>query len=350
MMVMENWDSETIKNFRKDLLTWYDQEGRSYLPWRENTDPYRVLVSELMLQQTRVDTVITYFNRFMNELPTVQDLAEAPEDQVLKLWEGLGYYSRARNLHKAAKVVAFDLKGAWPESYDDLLSLPGVGPYTAAAVASIAFNQVVPAIDGNFFRVFSRLLKIDDDIAKPKTRRVFYDAVAPIVDPKRPGDFNQAIMDLGTSYMKTNDPDTLHSPVVKYNAAFRDGVEDEYPVKTKKKKPIVQRYQALVLYNESGDLLYEQRPESGLLAGFWTLPLRPITTIEELTGEQMTIKPVTHIFSHRKWEIWPVRIKGPVKLEENQRFLTDNEQETLALPKVQHKLLKVLKEQQHVSE
>ncbi|CAK1244743.1 Adenine-specific DNA glycosylase [Fructobacillus fructosus] len=346
---MENWNQETIENFRKDLLAWYDQEGRAHLPWRENTAPYRVLVSELMLQQTRVDTVITYFNRFMTALPTVQDLANAPEEQVLKLWEGLGYYSRARNLHQAAKVVAFDLRGAWPESYDDLLSLPGVGPYTAAAVASIAFNQAVPAIDGNFFRVFSRLLKIDDDIAKPKTRRVFYDAVAPIVDPKRPGDFNQAIMDLGTSYMKTNDPDTLHSPVVKYNAAFRDGVEDQYPVKTKKKKPILQRFQALVLYNEKGDLLYEQRPDSGLLAGFWTLPLRPIDSIEDLQGEQLTIKAVTHVFSHRKWEVWPVKVEQVEKLTHNQRFLSPAEQEAMALPKLQHKLLKNLKEQHDVS-
>lgn len=342
---MENWNQQTIEDFRHDLLTWYDREGRAHLPWRLNQDPYRILVSELMLQQTRVDTVITYFNRFMDALPTVQDLADAPEEQVLKLWEGLGYYSRAKNLQKAAKVVAFDLKGNWPESYDDLLSLPGVGPYTAAAVASIAFGEVVPAIDGNFFRVFSRLLKIDDDIAKPKTRRVFYDIVEPIVDPERPGDFNQAIMDLGTSYMKTKDPDTLHSPVKKYNAAYRDGVEEQYPVKTKKKKPVLQRYQALVVENEAGDLLYEQRPESGLLSGFWTFPLRTVDSVEELEGEQLTIKPVVHVFSHRKWEIWPVRVKAPKSLEENQAFLSTEKQNELALPKVQHKLLQAIKEQ-----
>ncbi|MBS9335336.1 A/G-specific adenine glycosylase [Fructobacillus sp. M1-13] len=341
---MEDWNQQTIESFRRDLLTWYDQEGRQHLPWRKNQDPYRVLVSELMLQQTRVDTVITYFNRFMDALPTVLDLAKAPEEQVLKLWEGLGYYSRARNLQKAAQVVAFELKGKWPESYDDLLTLPGVGPYTAAAVASIAFGEVVPAIDGNFFRVFSRLLKIDDDIAKPKTRRVFYDAVAPIVDPKRPGDFNQAIMDLGTSYMKTKDPDTLHSPVLKYNAAYRDGVEEEYPVKSKKKKPVSQMYEALVVYNENGDLLYEQRPDSGLLAGFWTLPLRPIDSVEQLDGEQLTIKPVSHIFSHRKWSIWPVSVETPDELAKNQRFFTEEEQQALALPKVQHKILQALKE------
>lgn len=214
----------------------------------------------------------------------------------LKALGGLGYYSRARNLHKAAKYVTNDLQGHWPESYDDLQSLPGVGPYTAAAIASIAFGQVVPAIDGNFFRVFSRLLKIDDDIAQPKSRKVFYQAIEPIVDPDRPGDFNQAIMDLGTTYMKTDNPDTVHSPVKKYNAAYRDGVEDQYPVKTKKKKPVRQLYQAQVTRDSQGRLLYEKRPDTGLLAGFWTFPLKAVQSIEDLQGEQLTVKPVVHIF------------------------------------------------------
>lgn len=348
---MENWNQTTINAFRKDLLAWYDQEGRAALPWRQNTDPYRILVSELMLQQTRVDTVITYFNRFMETLPTVADLAAADEDLVLKLWEGLGYYSRARNLHKAAMYVVNDLQGHWPESYDDLQDLPGVGPYTAAAIASIAFGQVVPAIDGNFFRVFSRLLKIDDDIAQPKTRKVFYQAIEPIVDPERPGDFNQAIMDLGTTYMKTDNPDTLHSPVKKYNAAFRDGVEDQYPVKTKKKKPVRQIYQAQVAYDEQGWLLYEQRPKTGLLANFWTLPLKQVESIEELAGKQLTLKPVVHVFSHRRWEIWLVDlpVKNQQNLPTNMAFLSPAEQKGLALPKVQHKLLDQLKEVDDVS-
>ncbi|GAO99875.1 A/G-specific adenine glycosylase [Fructobacillus ficulneus] len=349
---MENWNSKTIAAFRRDLLAWYDQEGRSTLPWRQDTDPYRVLVSELMLQQTRVDTVITYFNRFMAALPTVDDLAAAPEDQVLKLWEGLGYYSRAKNLQRAAKYVVNDLDGVWPQTYEGLQDLPGVGPYTAAAIASIAFNQVVPAVDGNFFRVFSRLLKINDDIAQPKTRKVFYEAIAPIVDPDRPGDFNQAIMDLGTTYMKAKNPDTLNSPVKAYNAAFRDGVEDQYPVKTKKKKPVRQVYQAQVTYDDQGRLLYEQRPETGLLAGFWTLPLKQVDSIENLEGQQLTIKPVVHIFSHRRWEIWLVALDNDktADLAANQAWLSVADQEALALPKVQHKLLARLKEMDDVSQ
>ncbi|MDF7637434.1 A/G-specific adenine glycosylase [Leuconostocaceae bacterium ESL0958] len=341
---MEEWNQATIAAFRQDLLSWYDQEGRSELPWRRDTDPYRVLVSELMLQQTRVETVKDYFVRFMTALPTVQDLAAAPEDQVLKLWEGLGYYSRARNLHKAAKVVVDELDGHWPASYDDLLTLPGVGPYTAAAIASISFGEVVPAIDGNFFRVFSRLLKIDADIAQPKTRKIFYQAIAPIVDPERPGDFNQAIMDLGSTYMKADQPDSAHSPVKAYNAAYRDGVEDAYPVKSKKKKPVRQVYQAQVAYDEQGRLLYEQRPAQGLLANFWTLPLRPVDSVEALAGQQLTTKPVTHVFTHRKWEIWLVALPATEPLAANQAFLSPAEQAALSLPTLQHKLLKKIDE------
>ncbi len=235
---MEFWSEETIENFRRTLLDWYDREGRATLPWRVDHDPYRVMVSEIMLQQTQVDTVLPYYERFMQALPTVQDLARAPEAQVLKLWEGLGYYSRVRNLQKAARFVVDDLHGHWPESADDLQVLPGVGPYTSAAIASISFGEVVPAVDGNAYRVFSRLLKIDADIAQPKSRKIFYDAILPIVDPDRPGDFNQAIMDLGSSYMTAKNPNSADSPVRAFNAAYRDGVEMAYPVKTKSRSQL----------------------------------------------------------------------------------------------------------------
>ncbi|MFK8246076.1 A/G-specific adenine glycosylase [Leuconostoc mesenteroides] len=337
---METWNEQTIKEFRKTLLNWYDKEGRVHLPWRVNHDLYRVLVSEIMLQQTRVDTVIPYFDRFMTSLPTVGDLATAPEDVVLKLWEGLGYYSRARNLQKAAQFVVNELHGQWPESSDDLQSLPGVGPYTAAAIASISFNEVVPAVDGNQYRVFSRLLKIDADIADTKSRKIFYDIIAPIVDPERPGDFNQAIMDLGSSYMTTKNPDSLYSPVREFNAAFRDGVEDQYPVKTKKQRPVKQLFMASV-FEKDGKLLFEKRPDSGLLAGFWTFPLTQIESIESITGQQLNIKPVTHIFTHRRWEIWLVK-QETAMLNDNQQYFSSDEWSALSLPKVQHKLLEKL--------
>ena len=315
---MEFWSEETIENFRRTLLDWYDREGRATLPWRVDHDPYRVMVSEIMLQQTQVDTVLPYYERFMQALPTVQDLARAPEAQVLKLWEGLGYYSRARNLQKAARFVVDDLHGHWPESADDLQVLPGVGPYTSAAIASISFGEVVPAVDGNAYRVFSRLLKIDADIAQPKSRKIFYDAILPIVDPDRPGDFNQAIMDLGSSYMTAKNPNSEDSPVRAFNAAYRDGVEMAYPVKTKKQKPVKQLYMATVS-EKDGRLLFEKRPDTGLLSGFWTFPLEEIQSIEQIVGEQLHIKPIVHVFTHRRWEIWLV--KRDLPLTDNRQYL-----------------------------
>lgn len=338
---MEFWSEETIENFRRTLLDWYDREGRATLPWRVDHDPYRVMVSEIMLQQTQVDTVLPYYERFMQALPTVQDLARAPEAQVLKLWEGLGYYSRARNLQKAARFVVDDLHGHWPESADDLQVLPGVGPYTSAAIASISFGEVVPAVDGNAYRVFSRLLKIDADIAQPKSRKVFYDAILPIVDPDRPGDFNQAIMDLGSSYMTAKNPNSADSPVRAFNAAYRDGVEMAYPVKTKKQKPVKQLYMATVS-EKDGRLLFEKRPDTGLLSGFWTFPLEEIQNIEQIVGEQLHIKPIVHVFTHRRWEIWLV--KRDLPLTDNRQYLAPDQWQHLSLPTVQHKLLNALEE------
>lgn len=338
---MEFWSEETIENFRRTLLDWYDREGRATLPWRVDHDPYRVMVSEIMLQQTQVDTVLPYYERFMQALPTVQDLARAPEAQVLKLWEGLGYYSRARNLQKAARFVVDDLHGHWPESADDLQALPGVGPYTAAAIASISFGEVVPAVDGNAYRVFSRLLKIDADIAQPKSRKIFYDAILPIVDPDRPGDFNQAIMDLGSSYMTAKNPNSADSPVRAFNAAYRDGVEMAYPVKTKKQKPVKQLYMATVS-EKDGRLLFEKRPDTGLLSGFWTFPLEEIQNIEQIVGEQLHIKPIVHVFTHRRWEIWLV--KRDLPLTDNRQYLAPDQWQHLSLPTVQHKLLNALEE------
>ncbi|HEY4398984.1 MAG TPA: A/G-specific adenine glycosylase [Lactobacillaceae bacterium] len=315
---MEKWDTQTIQAFRKTLLDWYDSEGRAHLPWRENHEPYRVLLSEIMLQQTQVNTVLPYFERFVTALPTVEALANAPEEQVLKLWEGLGYYSRARNLQKAAKYVVNELGGVWPTNSAGLLALPGVGPYTAAAIGSISFNEAVPAVDGNAFRVFSRLLKIDADIAQPKTRQLFYDALLPIVDPARPGDFNQAIMDLGSTYMTAKNWDVEHSPVKAFDASYRDGVVEIYPVKSKKVKSQTSRHLALALLDDAGNLLVQQRPSGGLLADLWLMPLVEFTQVDaaaqahdaakelfdlDIDFAQLNIKPVVHVFTHRRWEI-----------------------------------------------
>ena len=206
--MIEMWHEEKIEAFRQTLLDWYDREGRADLPWRRDKEPYHVWVSEIMLQQTQVQTVIPYFERFMKNFPTITDLAMAPEQRLLKTWEGLGYYSRVRNMQKAAQQVVNDYDGVWPSDMQALQQLTGIGPYTAAAIASISFDEPVPAIDGNAFRVFARLFKIDADIAQAKTRKIFFEVGQRLIDPERPGDFNQAIMDLGSSYMSAKNYDS----------------------------------------------------------------------------------------------------------------------------------------------
>ncbi|NFA02487.1 A/G-specific adenine glycosylase [Weissella cibaria] len=326
--MIDMWDEDKIHDFRATLLNWYDEAGRADLPWRENHDPYRVWVSEIMLQQTQVQTVIPYFNRFMSMFPTLNDLASAPEQALLKAWEGLGYYSRVRNMQKAAIQVRDDYQGVWPDHMAALEKLTGIGPYTAAAIASIAFNEPVPAIDGNAFRVFARLFKIDADIAQPKTRKVFFELGLQLIDPARPGDFNQAIMDLGSSYMSAKNFDSEHSPVKQFNAAYADGTEEFYPVKTKAPKPKPITYFALAVKSPAG-YLWEQRPADGLLANFWTMPLYALTdfvndpdadwTMEEMIaateqrlltdyGVKATLtklagRPVTHVYTHQKWTV-----------------------------------------------
>ena len=193
---IEMWSEEKIIAFRKAVLDWFDTHGRDHLPWRESQDPYRIWISEIMLQQTRVITVIPYFNRFMKLFPTIPDLAVAPEEALLKAWEGLGYYSRVRNIQTAAKQILADHDGVFPNKPEEIIKLKGIGPYTAGAISSMAFNIPEPAVDGNVMRVFSRLFEIGEDIAKPATRKLFELLVRIVVDPNRPGDFNQAIMDL----------------------------------------------------------------------------------------------------------------------------------------------------------
>src|SRR5690606_36583690 len=184
--------------FNSLILIWFDKNQRN-LPWRTNSEPYKVWLSEIIVQQTRVAQGMDYFIKFIQTYPTIEDLAAASEQDVLKLWQGLGYYSRARNLHNTAKFIVENLHGNFPDKYKDLLKLKGVGPYTAAAIASIAFNQAVSAVDGNVFRVFSRYFDIDLDISQPKTRNYFFELGNEIIGKERPGDFNQAVMELGAT-------------------------------------------------------------------------------------------------------------------------------------------------------
>ena len=219
--------------FTPTLLTWFAQNARD-LPWRHTQDPYAIWLSEIILQQTRIAQGTAYWQRFMQRWPTVNDLARASEDEVLRAWQGLGYYSRARNLHHAAQQIV--QQGTFPNNYADLRQLKGVGDYTAAAIASMAFGRVAPALDGNLFRIVARLFRLKDDIALPKSRKVFMEILDILIDPDRPGDFNQAMMDLGACVMTPSNPRPDNHPLASYDASYQVGDSDQYPVKSKKVK------------------------------------------------------------------------------------------------------------------
>ena len=222
--------------FAAELLNWYDANKRD-LPWRRDRDPYRIWVSEVMLQQTRVDTVIPYYERFMERFPTVRHLAEAPEEEVLKCWEGLGYYSRARNLQAGARQVVELYGGVVPDDKAAISSLKGIGPYTAGAILSIAYNKPEPAVDGNVMRVMSRYFLLEDDIAKPSARTKIERLAASIIPEGRAGDFNQAVMELGALVCTPKSPGCLLCPVLAQCAGRAAGRERELPVKSKAKPP-----------------------------------------------------------------------------------------------------------------
>lgn len=255
----------------QDLLVWYDREKRS-LPWRETADPYRIWISEIMLQQTRVDTVIPFYNRFLEAFPSVEVLAESPEQAVLKAWENMGYYSRARNLHAAAKAIVAVFGGRIPSTRKELSSLAGIGAYTTGAILSMAYGQSVPAVDGNVRRVLSRLFGIREPIDQPKVKGTLEELAATLVPEQRPGDFNQALMDLGATICRSADPLCASCPLMTHCQAHRLNIQDTIPLTAK--RPAIPHREAVaaIIRNRDGRLLVVQRPAEGLLASFWRFP------------------------------------------------------------------------------
>ncbi len=308
----------SVKDFQKDLIQWYLEEKRD-LPWRKDKDPYKVWVSEVMLQQTRVDTVIPYFNRFMEKYPTLESLAAAEEQELLKIWEGLGYYSRIRNLHQAVREVQEKYDGVVPKTRKELEQLKGVGSYTAGAVLSIAYDQPEPAVDGNVMRVLSRILNIEDDIAKTKTKKMFENIVSEIISREDPSSFNQGLMELGALICTPRSPSCLLCPVREHCRAFALGKTEELPVKKTKKSYKTVKLLAVVLQDKHGKFILRQRPEEGLLANLWEFPNEPVmrgpknqlTYLEEVLQEKhgftsrikQPLCSISHQFSHLKWEI-----------------------------------------------
>lgn len=252
------------------LLAWFDAHQRQ-MPWRDDPRPYYVWVSEVMLQQTQVDTVIPYFNQFITRFPDVHALAAADRQQVLKVWEGLGYYSRARSLHKAAKLVCENFNGRLPQTYEGLQEIPGIGPYIAAAIVSIAFGKPVPVVDGNVLRAFARFWGIEGDIRDARTRTMFFDRLAPIVATCDPSAFNQAMMELGALVCSPKMPKCGECPLKKKCVAFATGRTSELPFRSKK-SPVPHYDIAVGVVWKDGKILIGRRKETQMLGGLWEFP------------------------------------------------------------------------------
>ena len=252
------------------LLTWYAARRRS-LPWRERPEPYAVWVAEIMAQQTRLETMLPYWERWMRRFPDIATLAAARQQDVLNAWEGLGYYRRARNLHAAARHVVADFNGQLPRDVDALRSLPGIGPYTAGAIASVAFGLDEPIVDGNIIRVLARVFNVEDVVGTGAATRRFWDLARQQLPAGRAADYNQALMDLGASLCAPRNPDCGACPLSAHCEAYDLGIQDQRPVRAPKSELPVRHYAAAVL--RSGDaVLLLQRPHSGLLAGMWEFP------------------------------------------------------------------------------
>lgn len=294
------------------LLPWYAREKRD-LPWRRDREPYHILVSEIMLQQTRVEAVRGYYDRFLTALPTIGSLAACPEEQLLKLWEGLGYYSRARNLQKSARVIVDTYAGRFPDTYEGLLSLPGVGPYTAAAVASICFEQPCAAVDGNVLRVIARLTGDDRPIDLSQVKREIADRLEQIYPQGHCGDFTQAMMELGATLCTPRSPECARCPAEAFCTARRQNRTAELPVRSPKKAKRVEE-RTVFLLQCGEDFALCRREEKGLLSGLWQFPntaghLSPSQALDwvQTAGAQPTdlCRSVrrTHIFTHIRWEM-----------------------------------------------
>lgn len=294
---------EPLKKLAIPLLAWYNESKRD-LPWRRDRDPYHIWVSEIMLQQTRVAAVVDYYARFLARFPTVQALAGAEEDALMKCWQGLGYYSRARNLQKAAQVIVHDYGGVFPVDYANLRALPGIGDYTAGAISSIAFGIPRAAVDGNVLRVVSRLTADSRDITLPAVKRDVATALEQVMPVKAPGEFNQALMELGATVCLPNGAPLCEAcPAKDFCQAHRQGKESQFPVKPGKKPRRVENRQVYLLFYE-GRVALRKRPKKGLLAGLWEFP----NTLETETLP-LELPPLAfagtakHIFTHIEWHM-----------------------------------------------
>lgn len=316
-------------DFTENLLHWYGKNKRD-LPWRNTKNPYYIWLSEVILQQTRIEQGLPYYQAFTQNFPSLKDLANASEDSVLKLWQGLGYYSRARNLHHTAKTVYFDLNNEFPKQFNEIIKLKGIGPYTAAAIASFAFKEPVGVVDGNVFRVMARYFGIYDDIALPKTRTVFQNLVNELISKEHPDTFNQAIMDLGSTICSPANPKCSECPVQDSCVAFLENTISQLPVKIKK-ITIKDRFFNFVIIKNENQIAIEQRAEKDIWQKLYQFPLiETKDNIEENIYKQLTesypnqsIKKLTnnsikHKLSHQQLHIDFYEIETNQTIENHQ--------------------------------
>lgn len=322
----------------KPLLVWFKKNAR-VMPWRENQSPYRTYVSEMMLQQTQIDTVIPYFNRFMQAFPTVEELAKADRQTVLKLWEGLGYYTRANNLHLCAQKIVEFYAGKFPKTDEELIKLPGIGPYSASAIASIAYDLPTPVVDGNVLRVYARLIELNLDIKNPATRNVVFNALKqPIINSKNPSFFNQALMELGALICKPKTPLCITCPIMNFCMAYQHHTLDKYPL-TSKKKQSPHKKSVLFLIEKEGRFLLKQRTEK-LWHHLWVFPqfLSDECIDLNLTNKIDLNHELTHVFTHFTLEIKIFKASLKNILPENYRWFTQEEILSLPMPTPHRKI------------
>ena len=354
--------NRNIKQIKKKLHPWYKKNLRK-LPWRQTADPYKIWVSEVMLQQTQVNTVIPYYEKFLVQFPDLQTLAVSRLQKVLKLWEGLGYYARARNFHKAVKIIAGELNGKIPDDWNQFRRLPGVGDYIASAVQSIAFGGPYAVVDGNVKRVLARLFLIDEPVNKPASKSAFNAAASDMLERSNPGTHNQAVMELGALICTPANPKCEDCPVQKYCRAFKQAKTAEYP-KRIRKKPVPVYQTAAGVVRKDGRMLITRRKPEGMLGGLWELPggrlaenedaasacirkIREKTGIAVKTAGHLT--QVKHAYTHFKIELdvffcdyvsGEINLDGPVDF----RWIGLDEVDDFAFPKSNLKFISLLRE------
>ncbi|TFG83393.1 MAG: A/G-specific adenine glycosylase [Erysipelotrichales bacterium] len=288
-----------MENITLQLERWYLQSLRD-LPFRKTREAYPVWVSEIMAQQTRIETMLPYYARWMEKWPTIKDLAHAEQREVLKMWEGLGYYTRARNLHAGAKAIQADLQGVFPSSYDEIRTLPGIGPYTAADIASIVFDVRVPAIDGNVLRVVSRLLKIEDEISSAQAMQIVKSAMSDWMETATPHIFTQAMMELGALVCTPKSPACENCPLQGLCQAYQDHMQASYPHKKSKAKIPVETYVCYLLYDRDGKIALIDQSDDGLMNGYYRFPVSSQTSGMEIRDPQ-PLGSQKHVYSHKIW-------------------------------------------------